>query len=120
MVSDRPLMYSVNVYYGCCKIIENFLARAYYYCLCNFYQVCPTKRDCLAGARDYCCICRVLNHYSIEELNVVKKDIFKLTKLYFDLLDDVHEIKKTSLILISGTTRLSSYMRDSIEFLYNL
>ena len=60
MVSDRPLTYSVNVYYGCHKIIENFSARAYYYCLWNLYQVCPTKHDCLAGARDYCCVSRVL------------------------------------------------------------
>ena len=74
--SSRTLMYSVEIFYYCYRTIENFLARAYYYCLCNFYQGCPTKCDC-----------------SIDELNTVKRDIFILTKFYFNLLDGLRQIK---------------------------
>ena len=65
----------------------------------------PTERDYLAGVRHYCCVCRVFIRYSIQELDTVKNGILKLKKFYFDILDDLQEIKKFSPSLISGTTR---------------
>ena len=46
MASDRSLMYSIDIFNGCYKIIENFLARAYYYCLCDLYQGCYWRTGC--------------------------------------------------------------------------
>ena len=97
--------------------------------MCDLYQGCQTKRDCLEGARDYCCVCRILNHYSIDELNTVKRDIFKLTEFYLNLMDDVREIYKGKSDLnlwndefefkfrnwkIGEKSR--SYLRDSVGF----
>ena len=82
MASDRTdtsLTYQAKIFYYCYRTIENFLVKAHCYCLCDLYQGCQTKRDCLEGPRDYCCVCRILNHYSIDELNTVKRDILKLT-----------------------------------------
>ena len=78
--SSRTLTYSVEIFYYCYRTIKTFLARAYYYCLCNLYQGSPTKCDCLEDARDYCCVCRVFNQYSIDELDTVKRDIFKIVE----------------------------------------
>ena len=105
--TDRLLTYAVEIFYCCCRTIENFLARAHYYCLCDLYQGCQTKRDCLEGARDYCCVCRILNHYSIDELNTVKRDIFKLTEFTLIFWMTFEKFIKLSLTLTSGTTRLN-------------
>ena len=136
MTSDRTylsLTYPLEIFYYCYRTIEYFLARAHYCCLCDLYQGCQTKRDCLEGARDYCCVCCILNHYSIDELNTVKSDIFKLTEFYLNLLDDVQEIYKVKLDLNFWDDKVKfkfrnwktgeksrSYLRDSIEFLYEL
>ena len=78
--SDRTLTYSVEIFNYCYRTIEKFLARAYYYCLCNLYQGCLTKCDCLEGARDYCFVCHVFNQYPIDELDTVERDIFKIVE----------------------------------------
>ena len=96
MVSGRLLSQKVETFYECYKIIENFLGKGYYYCLCNLYQGSPTERDSLAGVCHYCCSCRVFIRYSIQELDTAKKDILKLKKFYFDILNDLQEIKKSS------------------------
>ena len=60
----------------------------------RFMPKLPTERDYLAGVRHYCCVCRVFIRYSIQELDTVKNGILKLKKFYFDILDDLQEIKK--------------------------
>ena len=97
------------------------------------HQGCQTKRDCLEGARNYCCVCRILNHYAIGELNTVKRDIFTLTAFYLNLLDDVREIYKVKPDLNFWDNEVEfkfrnwktgeksrSCLRDSVEFLYEL
>ena len=97
MASDRTdssLTHPVELFCYCYRTIEHFLARARHCCLCDLYQGCQTKRDCLERARDYCCVCLILNHHSIDELNTLKRDIFKFTEFYLNLLDYVREIYK--------------------------
>ena len=131
MIIDTSLTYLVEIFYYCYRTTENFLARAHYYCLCDLYQGCQTKRDCLEGGCNYCCVCHILNHYSIDELNTVKTDIFKLTEFYLNLLDDVREIYKVKPDLNFWDVKVDfkfrnwktgdkirSYLRGSVEFLY--
>ena len=88
--------------------------------------------DYLASAHFYCCICQVYIHYTIDELNAVKRDELKFTTIYKNILKDLEEIKKVEpgvnfwdeevefKFRNSQTGEESrSYLRDSIEFLYN-
>ena len=50
--------------------------------------------DYLASAHFYCCICQVYIHYTIDELNAVKRDELKFTTIYKNILKDLEEIKK--------------------------
>ena len=132
MASGRLLSQKVETFYKCYKIIEKFFGKGYYYCLCNLHQGCPTERDCLAGVRHHCCVCHVFIRYSIQELDTVKKDISKLKKFYFGILDGLQEIKKVQAAFdfwdnevkfrlkdwYTGKER-RSFLRNSIEFLYN-
>ena len=134
MASSKPLNYSLKVYYECYDIIEHFMNCGYYYCVCDLYLRCQTWGDFLAVARNYCCICWVFTHYSIQDLNLIKKDFFKLPKYYCDILGDIAEVKK-----VNGSnddfwddevefkyrnhetgTESRSFLSDSIEFLYSL
>ena len=112
MASGRLLSQKVETFNECYKIIKSFLGKGYYYYLCNLSQGCPIERDCLAGVRHYCCVCRVFIHYSIQELDMVKKNILKLKKLYFDILDDLQEIKKVQLAFDFWDDEVESKFRD--------
>ena len=78
----------------CYKIIQHFLGIAYFHCLCNRYQGWHTEDDYLAVANFYCCICQLYIHYTIDELNAVKRVEQKLTRFYKSILKDLEEIKK--------------------------
>ena len=60
---------------------------------------------------NYCCICQVSNHYSIHDLNLIKKIFFKLSKYYYDILGDITEVKK-----VSGSD--DDFWDDEIKFKY--
>ena len=60
---------------------------------------------------NYCCICQVSNHYSIRDLNLIKKDFFTLSKYYYDILGDITEVKK-----VSGSD--DDFWDDEIKFKY--
>ena len=130
MESNRSLTYPVKIFYGCYKIIENFMSRVCYYCLCNLNYGCQTKVDCMAGARYNCNVCRVLNHYSIEELHEIRRNNLILTRFYLKLLEDLCEIKKINFDFDFWDDEVEfkfrywktgkggrSFLRDSIEFL---
>ena len=70
LTCSTPLL----IFYECCKIIQHFLGRVYFYCLCDRYQGCQTEGDYLAGAQFYCCVCQLYIHHTIDELNAVKRD----------------------------------------------
>ena len=73
MIYIKTLTYlaSLEVYYHCYKIIEHFISRYYYYCLYDRYQGC-VRGPFPFGEKDYCCVCKTRNHYSLEELNSIK------------------------------------------------
>ena len=71
-------------------------------------------------------------HYTIDELNAVKRDKQKLTGFYKNILKDLEEIKKVKSDINFWDEEVEfkfrnwqtgeeswSYLRDSIEFLYN-
>ena len=84
------------------------------------------------GAHFYCCVCQLYIHYTIDELNAVKRDEQKLTKFYKNILKGLEEIKKVKpeinfwdeeveFKFRNWQTREESrsHLRDSIELLYN-
>ena len=82
-------MASLLVFYKCHKIIEHFIAKT---SLCERHQGCQTKIDWLLNTRYYCCICCVLNHCTIDGLDMIKKNCLKLMNFYLNLLKDLEEI----------------------------
>ena len=82
---------SLEVYYHCDKIIEHFIHSSYYYCLCDRYQGCLRKPF---GGEDYRCNCKTRIHYSLEKLNSIKHNSFKLQKFYLNILRDLTEIER--------------------------
>ena len=93
MIFVKSLIYlaSLEVYYHCYKIIEHFIHSSYYYCLCDRYQGCLREPF---GGEDYCCVCKTRIHYSLEKLNSIKHNSFKLQKFYLNLLRDLTEIER--------------------------
>lgn len=82
---------SREVYYLCYKTPEHFIYSFYYYCLCDRYQ--GSERGPFPfGGKDYCCVCRTHALYSLEKLNNIKHDCFKLEKFYLNILKDFAEI----------------------------
>ena len=88
--------------------------------------------DYLAGAHFYCCVCQLYIHYTLAELNAVKRDLQKLTRFYKNILKDLEEIKKVEPDNNFWDKEVEfkfrnwqtmeeswSYLRDSIELLYN-
>ena len=60
--------------------------------MCDRYQGCLPETF---GGEDYCCICKTRIHYSLEKLNSIKHNNFKLQKFYLNLLRDPTEIERT-------------------------
>ena len=63
--------------------------------MCNLYQGCENKQT----TPEYCCIyivkyCQIVNDHSTDRLMVVKNDIFKLTEMYIELLEDTRKIHR--------------------------
>ena len=126
--TDRLLTYPNEIFYYCYRTIENFLSKTFWYCLCNLYQGCENER----GTREYCCICQIANDYSIDRLTVVKNDIFKLTEMYMEPLEDTRKIRRVVPSLDFWEEEVEFKFRDrhgkegrsdlgdSIEFLYSL
>lgn len=87
-VKTLTYLISLEVCYHCCRIIEHFIHRSYFYCLCNRY------RGCVQGLQgeDYCIVCRTCNHYTLEKLEKVKCNSFQLEKFYQELLRDLSEV----------------------------
>lgn len=91
MFHVKSLVYlaSREVYYHCYGIIENCSFYSHDYFLCHRYQ------GCIRGAsakKDYCCVCRTYEHYSLQELNDIKHNSFKLEKYYLNILRDLADI----------------------------
>ena len=122
--ADRLLSYPIEIFYYCYRTIENFLSKTFGYSLCDLYQGCENER----GTREYCCVCRIASHYSIDRLNVLKKDILKLTELYLKLLHDTQEICKVvpglgfweEVVEFKIGKSEKECLKDSIEFLHSL
>ena len=129
---DRLLKYPVEIFHYCYRMAEKFLSKTFQYCLCNLYQDCQTKHGHLQDVREYCCICQIVNRCSIVELMAVKNDIFKLSELYIESLEDTQEIYKVVRGLAFWEEEVEfkfkdksgkesrPFLRDSIEFLYSL
>ena len=84
-------------------------------------------------AREYCCICQIASDYSIDRLMAVKNDIFKLTEMYTELLEDMRKVRKAMSGLDFWEEEVEfkfrdsrsgkegrSCLRDSTEFFYRL
>ena len=80
---------SREAYNHCYGIINNFSIYYYDHCLCYRYQDCARKTFCKT---DYCCVCRTNEHYSLDELDNIKRSSFKLQKFFLSILRDVAEI----------------------------
>ena len=87
----KSLVYlaSQEVFYHCFGIIDNFAYYSQDYCLCSMYQGCAPG---LLARKDYCCVCRISEHYSAERLNEIKHNSFKLERFYLSILRDVAEM----------------------------
>ena len=52
-------------------------------------------QDCTQGLlarKDYCCVFRISEHYSLERLNEIKHNSFKLERFYLSILRGVPEM----------------------------
>ena len=85
---DRLLKYPVELFYYYYRATEKFLTKSVWFCLRNLYQGCQTEQGHLQYAQEYCCICQIANDYSINRLMALKNEIFKLTEMYIELLED--------------------------------
>ena len=87
----KSLVYlaSREVFYHCFGIIDSFAYYSQDYCLCFLYQGCARG---LLARKDYCCICRISEHYSLERLNEIKHNSFKLERFQLRILRDVAEM----------------------------
>ena len=92
MIYIKTLTYlaSQEVYYHCYKIFEHFFYSTFYYCLCNRYQGCE-RGPFPFGGKDYGCVCRTHYHYSLEQLEDIKHNSFKLEKLSLNILRDLEK-----------------------------
>ena len=93
----------------CYRIIQHFMGDTYFYCLCDLYKGCQTYVDFIHRVRSYCSICKVYNHYSIDDLHQVKKDMRKLIDFYKSLTEDLLDIEK-----VGGKNVI--FWEDNIEF----
>lgn len=59
--------------------------------MCDRYQDCERGPFPFAG-KDHCWVCRTHAHYSLEKLNNIKHDSFRLEKFYLNILRDLAEI----------------------------
>ena len=86
----KSLVYlaSWEVFYHCFGIIDNFGYYSQDYCLYSVYQGCARG---LLRRKDYCCVCRS-EHYSLERLNKIKHNSFRLERFYLGILRDVAEM----------------------------
>ena len=77
----KSLVYlaSRKVFHHCFGIIDNFAYYSQYYCLYSMYQGCARG---LLARKDYCCVCRISEHYSLEQLNEIKHNSFKRERFY--------------------------------------
>ena len=75
-------------FYHCFGIIDNFQFHARDYCLCSWYSGCVRS---LSAKEDYCAVCRISRHYSLERLNEIKRNSFRLERLYLNIIRDVAE-----------------------------
>ena len=91
MFYGKSLVYlaSREVCYHCYGISNNFNFNSDDYCLCDRYQGCVQK---LSASKDYCCVCRINGHYSLEEWNGVNHNSFKLERFYLSILRDLTEV----------------------------
>ena len=89
------------------------MTKSFSYCLCNLYQGCQTEQVHLQYARKYCCICQIANDYSIDRLMAVKNDIFKLTEMYIELLEDTRQVHKVVPALDFWEEKVEFEFRDS-------
>ena len=66
-------------------IRENFLMVGHKYCLCKHYSGPIKERNIFCGTLGLCCICNFALNFNYSNLHDVKRDSFKLTKM-FELL----------------------------------
>ena len=88
-VKSLAYLASREAYYHCYGIIDNFSVYCYDHCLCYRYQGCVKK---LSARTDYCCVCTTNEYYSLDELDNIKHDRFKLQKFFLSILRVVAEI----------------------------
>ena len=74
-VKSLAYLASREAYYHCYGIIDNFSIYCYDHCLRYRCQDCVKK---LSARTDYCCVCWTNEHYSLDELDNIKHDSFKL------------------------------------------
>ena len=79
---------SRELFYHCFGIINNFAYYSQDCCLCSMYQGCA---QVLLVRKDFCCVCRISEHYSLEWLNEFNTS-FKLERFYLSILRDVAEM----------------------------
>ena len=56
------------------------------------YQGCSRG---LLARKDYSCVCRISEHYSLERLNEIKRNSFKLERFYLSISRDAAEMLST-------------------------
>ena len=88
-VKSLAYLASREAYYHCYGIFDNFSIYCFDHRLCYRYQGCVKK---LSARTDYCCVCRTNEHYSLDELDNITHNSFKLQKFFLTILRDVAEI----------------------------
>ena len=93
MIYVKSLSYLValKVYFLCYNTVRHFKQNFYFYSLCHRYQGCETGFF-PNNSRGYCCVCRTKNHYTLEKLEKIKRNLFQLEKFYLELLKDLNKI----------------------------
>ena len=91
MFQTESLVYlaSREAFYHCFGSIDNFQFHAHDHCLCSWYSGCVRSPS---AKEDYCAVCRINEHYSLERLKEIKHNSFKLERVYLTITRDVAEV----------------------------
>lgn len=90
MCKVKSLVYltSREAFYHSCGIINNFNWYSQRHCLCFRFAGCVREPS---AKKNYCAICRISQHCSLERLNEIKQNSFELANFYLNILRNVAE-----------------------------
>ena len=116
-----------NIFELIFTIGENFLTIGHKYCLCRYYYGPVTERNCICRFHGLCCICNLPLNFGYSKLHEVKRDNYKLTKMFGEILPMCSETLSLGCELF-WEDRVAFKIGDSdsfvfkheIDFLFNL